>query len=1011
MEGLFFIILLILFLFVVVMPIMALTTARSAKQEVELLKQEVRNLKRLAERAAPPEGLRLPDKTTLPPPRAAAPAVDPPPPIPPLSSPPSPAPDSLPKPAAVQPAPLTPASGPSRPLTSHPAPHASVPSVSLEHFMGARLFAWIGGLAMFFGVLFFVKLSIERGWLPPGLRVVIGFVTGLGLLISGWFIQKRKPYAVLAHTLSATGVVVLYGVTYAARALYRLAPFDSAMATFGVMSLITATAFFLSGRMKAQVIAVLGMLGGFMTPILCSTGVDNPFGLFSYIALLDIGVLAVAARQGWRHLSPLAALGTVIMQGGWLGTFFVSSGYALGSASWIPVGVFLGFTGLFAAAVLWEKPDARSHTEGYPWDFGMTATLIVAAGALLGAYFFLGHPALRARPGLLYTLVFGAEILVMAAAWPRPAALKATAVFAGLVFLHLVGWTQAGLTTELLPWGLGIYLIAGVLHTAFATAMRKRQAGLPEEVAGWAAVLPLGLILMSLCQLRDAGWLIWPALFLAVGLVFAMAWRSGKLWPVAAALGLTVLITGTWFFRSRGATLLVGGNPELNVFLIMLGVFSMLFAAAGTLLAKRSGTAASGVWLPVASAVMPFFLLVLVVFRLRMEDPSAVFSLAALLVVFLLGLARFSRQALLAPAALVCVLVLYGVWHTVRLEVGAERLALGWCLGFLTIFQAWLWTFRRTFAEEKWPWITAALAAVGFFLPVHDLARNHWPAIPPGLVPAGFALLPLAAMEYVRRNHATENPARLSQLAWLAGAGLFFATLIIPIQFDRQWITIGWALEGAALCWLFGRVPHPGLRNLGAVLLQVSFVRLALNPGSWRGPLPEGFWLWNWQLYAFGAVAAALLAAAAVLKEPRLEWRGISLPALFRGMAGVLLFMLLNIEIATAFTPSGRWMTVFSWGTDFGRAMTTTIAWSLFALALLGLGFRLRNAPTRYAGLGLLGAAIVKLFLHDLQNVGSGYRIGAFLAVAVIALIASWLYQRFTASPGASANSADLGED
>ena len=131
-----------------------------------------------------------------------------------------------------------------------------------------------------------------------------------------------------------------------------------------------------------------------------------------------------------------------------------------------------------------------------------------------------------------------------------------------------------------------------------------------------------------------------------------------------------------------------------------------------------------------------------------------------------------------------------------------------------------------------------------------------------------------------------------------------------------------------------------------------------------------------------------------------MQWRGLSLPPVFRCLAGMLLFMLLNIEIATAFTPSGRWMAVFSWGTDFGRAMTTTISWSLFALALLGLGFRLRNAPTRYAGLGLLGAAIVKLFLHDLENIGSGYRIGAFLAVAVIALAASWLYQRFTALSG-----------
>ncbi|MDB6069468.1 MAG: hypothetical protein JWL81_639 [Verrucomicrobiales bacterium] len=881
--------------------------------------------------------------------------------------------------------------------------------------MGAKLFAWIGGLAMFFGVLFFVKLSIERGWLPPGLRVVIGFITGLGLLGSGWLIQKRKPYAVLAHTLSATGVVVLYGVTYAAHALYRIPPFDSAMATFGIMSAITATAFFLSGRMKAQVIAVLGLLGGFMTPILCSTGEDNPFGLFSYIALLDLGVLAVAWRQGWRHLSPLAAIGTVIMQAGWLGTFFVSSGYAEGAASWIPVSVFLTFSGLFAAAAILEKPapapaagDGESAlgvrsvaggAEGYAWDFGMTAALIVAGGALLAGYVFLGFPSLMARPGLLYSLVFGTEILVMAAGWRRAGALPACAVFAGLVFLHLMSWTQAGLTTELLPWGLGIFLLAGVLHSAFATAWQRRHGGLPE-VAGWAAVLPLGLMLRGVSRLHDAGWLLWPALFLAVGLVLAMAWRSGKLGPVAAALGLTLLTAGTWFFRSSGAALVGGGGAELTVFLVMLGSFAILFAGAGAVLGKRSGAGAAGLSLSVASAVMPFFLLILVVLKLRMEDPGMVFALAAVLAVFLLGLARFARQALVVPTALVCVTLLYGCWHVLRMEPSGKGLALGWSLGFLGLFQVYAWVFRKSLAEQMWPWITASLAAVGFFFPVHDLVETFWPEVAPGWVPAGFALLPFAGMEYVRRCQARENPQRLTQLAWLAGTGLFFVTLIFPIQFDRQWITIGWALEGAALCWLFGRVPHPGLRNLGSVLLAVSFVRLAVNPDSWHGPLPEGFWLWNWQLYAFGTVTAALLTASAVLRDTDARWQEIRLPVWFRGLAGILLFVLLNIEIATAFTPAGFPMAVFSWGTDFGRAMTTTISWSLFALALLGLGFRLRNAPTRYAGLGLLGAAMVKLFLHDLENIGSGYRIAAFLAVAVIALVASWLYQRFTALAG-----------
>ena len=90
------------------------------------------------------------------------------------------------------------------------------------------------------------------------------------------------------------------------------------------MALITATAFLLAVRLNALVVAILGMLGGFLTPILLSTGQDNPLGLFGYIAILDAGLIFVALNKRWHFLTALAALGTVIMQIGWAGKFFES---------------------------------------------------------------------------------------------------------------------------------------------------------------------------------------------------------------------------------------------------------------------------------------------------------------------------------------------------------------------------------------------------------------------------------------------------------------------------------------------------------------------------------------------------------------------------------------------------------------------------------------------------------------------------------------------------------------
>jgi uncharacterized membrane protein len=82
---------------------------------------------------------------------------------------------------------------------------------------------------------------------------------------------------------------------------------------------------------------------------------------------------------------------------------------------------------------------------------------------------------------------------------------------------------------------------------------------------------------------------------------------------------------------------------------------------------------------------------------------------------------------------------------------------------------------------------------------------------------------------------------------------------------------------------------------------------------------------------------------------------------------------------------------------SLARDMTYTIAWALFAFVLVALGILRELRPVRYAGIGLLGVTLVKLFLHDLARLNQLYRIGAFVAVAVIAILASVLYQRFLA--------------
>ncbi|WP_395741840.1 DUF2339 domain-containing protein [Prosthecobacter sp.] len=1027
MEGLIFLFLLGLCIAVLVLPFYATSVANKASRRVDELNKETRALRGLvaqnverearlirriealeAGRPAPPREPTAAAAEAAVPVAARefvsaspAPAVPPNEPVldaarfsPPAASAPEPmaAKTTAPVPVSALKAATTaaPPPPPTHPATVRPpaearpvAAPAEAPSLSLEQFMGAKLFAWVGGLALFLGIIFFVKLSIERGWISPELRTAIGFVIGAGLVGAGVVMQQRKAFATLAQTLCATGTLVLYGVSYAAHALYHIPPFHHALVTFGLMTLITAAAFVLAVRMDAQVVAVLGMLGGFLTPVLCSTGHDNPGGLFSYIALLDIGVLAVAKYKRWLHLTALAATGTMIMQAGWMMKFFHTSHYAMGAATWIPVSVFLGFALLFAVAAWWSRQ--REDEDGIP----AKAALALCGSALFTAFLFLDYGAIAARPVLLYTFVLGINALVLLIAWQQPRVAVAQGIVAALTFLHLVKWTTDQLTAELLPQALGIYLAFGLLHTAFAVLWQRRgQSG--TVAMSWTPVVTLALLLMPVLCLDSVSLMLWPAILLVDLLIIGLAVFVGSLIPVFAALALTFITAGAWMFRLPAHT--AGG---LGQFLFVLGGFAVLFGAAGSLISRKMPKMPFAELLPVSSAVLPFALLILATLHLRVADPSPVFGLALLLTVFLLGLTRISGIAVLAPTALGCVLALEWAWHQQSFSAEHAATPLCWYLGFYALFTAWPLVFQKLFATRQLPWIVSAAAGLGTFGLVYRTVGQAWPNEMMGLLPVAFAMAPLLCLVFVLKQHGAENPARLTQLAWFGGVALFFITLVFPVQFEKQWITLGWALEGAALCWLFRRVPHAGLRGTGTVLLVAAFVRLALNPAVLEYQIRGETAILNWQLYAYSLCALALFAAARWLTPPHDRWGETSLRGLFCTLGGILLFLLLNIEIADAFTPAGQRSITFDFDGNFGRDMTYTIGWALYALGLLVLGIWQRNAPTRYAGIGLLGLALLKLFLHDLANIESIYRIGALMVVAVIALAASFLYQRF----------------
>jgi uncharacterized membrane protein len=920
----------------------------------------------------------------------------------PISAPESKPPTRLPRPEFSSPPPLPPPPPLSRPLPL-PVPEPPKPAINWEQFMGVKGFAWLGGFALFLGVAFFIKYSFDNNLIPAQLRMAIGFLTGLGLVVGG-VMMSRKNFGALSQTLCATGVVVLYAVTFACRSIYHF-EFFGPIPAFLLMTLITATAFLLAARLNALVVAILGMLGGFLTPILIHGETDNPVGLFGYIAILNAGLILVALNRRWNFLTALAAVGTALMQIAWVDKFFISEKYFEGNKILVALAVLLGFNLLYLAANCLAKHRAQSNG----WLSG--GNLALATLALAFTLFFFSFPPLANRPMLLFSFVFLIDLAVTALVQLDGKISIAQPVAGLAVFGVLAVWTTGHLTNELLNTALGFYFVFAVFHSALPAWLQRRggaTTGVSTQLNHFFPPLALLLVLFPIFNLPEISFLVWPFVLLVDLLAIVLAVLTATLLPVLTVLLLTLAATGALIFK------IPADLTGLPVSFFLLGAFAIFFVIVSVWLVRRfkpdvfkAGLNIGGDFntpesmaalLPASSVVLPFLLLIMATLRLTVADPAPVFGLALLLVALLLGLTRIFSFDWLPLVGLISTFAVECAWNFHRFAAVNQDVPpttpLMWYLIFLVAFALFPFLFLRKFSDKTLPWAAAAFAGPAQFLLIFRLVKVAWPNPVMGLLPAAFAIPAMASLVIVLRKISSESKARVAQLAWFGGVALFFITLIFPIQFDRQWITIGWTLEGAALLWLVHRVPHPGLRLTGIALLVTAFVRLAVNPAVLEYHVRSATPIFNWYLYTYGLVTAALFVGTRLLAPPRHLVLESNAQAILGSLGTVLAFLLLNIEIADYFSPAGSTLT-FQFNGNFARDMSFSIAWGLFALGLLVYGILKKIYLARYAAMALLCVTLVKLFFHDLAQLGQLYRIGAFIGVAVIAMLASFAYQKF----------------
>lgn len=189
---------------------------------------------------------------------------------------------------------------------------------SLEEVLAGKWLTWVAALALIIGAGLFFKYSIENQWIGERGRVAIGLIIGAAAFAGAAFAMLRD-YRGLGQALAGAAAGILYFALYAAFGFYKLIPVEAA---FGGMAVVSVLLLAFSTIFNAQSTAIIGLIGGFLTPLMLSQGVDRQWELFGYIFLLDLGVLGIASFRLWQPLQITAFALTILMWIGWFGRFY-----------------------------------------------------------------------------------------------------------------------------------------------------------------------------------------------------------------------------------------------------------------------------------------------------------------------------------------------------------------------------------------------------------------------------------------------------------------------------------------------------------------------------------------------------------------------------------------------------------------------------------------------------------------------------------------------------------------
>ena len=324
-----------------------------------------------------------------------------------------------------------------------------------EWLLGGNWLARIGVVALVIGVGFFLKLAFDNNWIGETGRVALGIAVGLAFLGGGEFWQRRYP--IWAQPLTGGGIAVLYLSIFAGFSFYQLIP---PVVAFGLFFLITLAAAGLALRYESITIAVLGIIGGFITPLLLREQLPDQRLLLAYVLVLDLGVLALATFRNWRWFTLLGLLGSLGLFWFWFDQ--LEPGLLLAQVGITVIFlIFMGATTLFH--ILWRRVPGSLDQ----------ALMVINAAAYFGISYGLLFQEFRPWMGgftLLLALLYGLLGYAVLLRSREQVYLSLFALGIGLVFLTIAVPVQLGG-----PWVSVAWAVEGAVLIWLSFILRMNQ--------------------------------------------------------------------------------------------------------------------------------------------------------------------------------------------------------------------------------------------------------------------------------------------------------------------------------------------------------------------------------------------------------------------------------------------------------------------------------------------------------------------------------------------------------